>query len=201
MRYTIITPTLVRPTLARLCESIDRQINGDWEHIIMVDVPLIVMPAKRAIVESFPKDPRRRFYRCGKAHKDYGNTCRRSAWDKAKGDYILYLDDDNYLASSGSLTSLEAVTGEWAIFPLLRHGNRFYNDPPAFSKIDTANMLIRREHAQWPTPPANEMIPNSGYSKSYGADWILAERLLSIPYQALPDLEPVVVMEQTNWGR
>ena len=37
MRYTIITPTLLRDTLPRLCESIDRQTCSDWQHILAVD--------------------------------------------------------------------------------------------------------------------------------------------------------------------
>lgn len=201
MRYSIITPTIARESLHRLCDSLDRQTNQDWEHLIGVDVPLVFDKKSRNIIESVSKDPRRKIVRCGQQHRDYGNTCRRNLWKQASGDYVFYLDDDNYLANEKSLASLTIVEGDWAIFPLLRHGERFYHDPPAFSKFDTANMLIRREFAEWVIPPKNELIPNSGYSKSYCADWILAEKLLQHPYQALPELDPVVVMEKTNWGK
>ena len=37
MRYTIITPSLARPSLVKLCVSIDNQTNKDWEHIVALD--------------------------------------------------------------------------------------------------------------------------------------------------------------------
>lgn len=155
----------------------------------MVDVPLIIHPDKKKFLDELPSDPRRRVVRCGAAHKNFGNTCRHKAWNLAQGDYILYLDDDNYLAPD-SLKQLDAVTDDWAIFPMLRHGSRFYNDPPAFGGTDTGNMLIKREHGQWPNVAG------------YAADWELADRLMkSHAYQALPDIDPVVVMEVSNRGK
>lgn len=200
-RYSILTATLCRNSLLRTCESLQAQGTQDWEHLVAIDMPLVFDAVRRDVIASIPADARRTFVRCGKNHGDYGNTCRRRLWGMAKGTFVLYLDDDNYLASRNSLSSMNGITGDWAIFPLLRHGARFYNDPPEFSKIDTANMLIKRELAEWPTPPKDERIPNSGYTKSYCADWLLAERLLQYKYEALPDLDPVVVMEQTNRGK
>ncbi|MGH7749065.1 MAG: glycosyltransferase family A protein [Candidatus Dormibacteria bacterium] len=198
MRYTIITPTLARETLLRTCKSIDEQLDEDWEHLIAVDVPLVVRLEARGVINRVPKDPRRKIFRCGASHKNYGNTCRFNMWQHATGDYVLYLDDDNYLADARALTRLRCVTGEWALFPLLRHGNLFYNDPP--TQVDTANMLIKREHAQWPNLPGG-LTPGQTISRGYMADWVLAERLMkAYQYQALPDLAPVVVMEKTNRG-
>ena len=37
MRYTIITPSLARPSLVKLCVSINNQTNKDWEHIVALD--------------------------------------------------------------------------------------------------------------------------------------------------------------------
>lgn len=188
MRYSIITPTLVRPTLARLCESIDRQTNGDWEHIIMVDVPLIVLPAKRAIVDSFPKDPRRKFYRCGKAHKNYGNTCRWNAWEKAKGDYILYLDDDDFYADERVFETLEQVTAPWAIFPCMRVGDYWFHDPPGLLKTGSNMFMHKRDIGRYPNVP------------DYCADGMLVEDLKKYTYQAVTD-RPLTIYERANRGR
>ena len=201
MRYTIITPTLCRESLLKTCESIDQQTDGDWEHLISVDVPLIVNKTARDLVDRIPKDQRRHIHRCGMAHRNFGNACRAAMWEKASGDYCYFLDDDNYLADRDVLSRLRAVTGEWAIVPILRHGVVFYNDPPEFSKLDTANMLIRAQHARWPNIPAGDLV--TGMNPAYPADWKLAERLLQqkIPYQAFPEMRPVAVMEKANWGR
>ena len=39
MRYAIVTPTICRPSLLRLCESVDGQVQTDWEHLVIVDLP------------------------------------------------------------------------------------------------------------------------------------------------------------------
>lgn len=202
MRYSIITPTLARPTLRRLCDSIDAQTAANsWEHLIAVDMPLVFDKVRASIIESIPKDPRRRIFRCGKNHNNYGNTCRWKMWEYATGDYILYADDDNYLADPLALERLDSITADWALFPMLRHGERFFHDPPTFSKLDTGNLLIKREHGRWPDIPGG-LTPGRTISLGYSADWSLAERLMqSHAYQALPDLQPVVVMDETNWGK
>ena len=201
MHYSIITPTICRESLLRTCESIDTQTDGDWEHLIAVDVPLIVRPDARALIDSLPKDSRRKIFRCGQAHRNFGNACRAAMWEKASGDYCYFLDDDNYLADRDVLSRMRAVTGEWALLPILRYGVVFYNDPPEFSKLDTANMLIRAQHARWPNIPSS--LDAARMNPAYPADWKLAERLLNekIPYQTFPEMRPVVVMEKANWGK
>jgi glycosyltransferase involved in cell wall biosynthesis len=199
VRYSILTPTLARPTLVKTCESVNEQSSSDWEHLVAVDVPLIVNPEARSIIESIPKDSRRRFVRCGLRHNDYGNTCRHNLWDIAKGDYILYLDDDNFLAHPDALASLDKVVEDWAIFPMQRMGERFYCNPPEWGKTDTANFLIRREHARWPN--IRSEIGSFGMNSAYCADWKLVESLKNRTCQALPELEPVVVMERSNRGK
>ena len=44
-RYSIITPTVLRPQLLKLVESINAQTCNDWEHLIAVDG--VVMNSKR----------------------------------------------------------------------------------------------------------------------------------------------------------
>ena len=202
MRYSIITPTLARESLVRTCESIDTQTDGDWEHLIAVDVPLIVRPDARALIDSLPKDSRRKIFRCGQAHRNFGNACRAAMWEKAQGDYVYFLDDDNILADSDVLSRLRVVTGEWALVPIWRAGVKFFQDPPAFARVDTANLVIRTQHARWPNIP-NDRPLETGMNPAYPADWKLAERLLQqkIPYQAFPEMRPVAVMEKANWGK
>ena len=189
-RYSIVTPTLVRPTLIRTCESIDKQTNGDWEHVIMVDVPLVFNPEKQKIIDSISGDPRRKIFRCGTAHKNYGNTCRHNAFDKLTGDYILYLDCDDYLADDKVFETLEQVTKLWAIFPIMRCGSLWFCDPPGMCKTGSGMFIYRRFLG----------LKNTETS-DYKPDGALVEQLKAFPYQSLGHERPLLVYEQRGLGK
>src|SRR5678815_1672338 len=78
LRYTIITPSLLRPTLKRTCNSIDAQTNRSWQHVIVADCSVEDYANKRDLI---PHDPRRLLMFCGTRHNDFGNTCRYNAWE------------------------------------------------------------------------------------------------------------------------
>jgi glycosyltransferase involved in cell wall biosynthesis len=189
MRYSIITPTLIRPTLKRLCDSIDTQTNQDWEHVIVVDCP--VTSQKKEILLSLGDDPRRKILTCRTRHpKDYGNTARREAFDSARGEYILQIDDDDYYADSGVFETLTRVTETWAIFPVLAYGEICHRDPPGINLTGSAMFMYRRDTGC--KFPAN---------RDYSADGQLVEELkLKYKYQSLSDVRPLVVYEQANHG-
>ena len=184
MRYSIITPTLGRESLRKTCASLESQTCTDWEHIVIVDSPGAIVPSH----------PQRTVLRCDRRHYNYGNTCRHDAWTHAKGDYVYYLDDDNYLAHNYVLEALKAVTGDWAIFPILRFGSRFFNDPPRVNHTDTGNFLVRREIGQWLNRPdgSTDGTVDGQFAESLAAKY---------PYQSLGSLRPVLVMPESHGGR
>jgi glycosyltransferase involved in cell wall biosynthesis len=184
MRYSIITPTLSRPALLRTCQSVDAQTNTDWEHIIMVDKPGDIL--------SRIAHPQRSIHYCAHRHADSGNTCRRNAFEFAHGDYVYYLDDDNYLAHKDVLRSLEVVTANWALFPILRFGQRFLILPPGVDRTDTGNFLVKRAFAQWPVVAPQDI---------YHADGTFAQQLFNQFAPQYPDISPVLTMEAANHGR
>lgn len=213
-RYSIITPTLVRPSIRRTCEMIDCQTEGSWEHIIMVDVPLIVYPEKRKILDSLKKDPRRRIYRCGRAWKDYGNTPRWLAWEKATGDYLLYADCDDRYADDRVLETLNQVTMPWAIWPMMRWGAHYSADPPGWNRTGSGMFCHKREIARYPCfehhdehkefiEKVRPLHPNMQYKdRLYAADGLLAEWLKNhYPYQNLNHERPLVIYEQKGAGK
>ncbi|HWY53244.1 MAG TPA: glycosyltransferase family 2 protein [Terriglobales bacterium] len=186
MRYSLITPTLLRPSLERLCASIDAQSCRDWEHLIAVDT-VINSAAERMLARI--QHAQRVIWQCPRPHRNFGNTCRHAASLRAQGDYIFYLDDDIYLADENVLHVLECVTAAWAIFPMLLEGNRFFNDPPGYERTDTANFIVQRSLGTWPD------------IADYAADGNLVERLRrEHSYQSLPDCRPLVVMPRMNFG-
>ena len=111
----------------------------------MVDVPLVFNKTKREFIESIPAHPQRRIIRCGKAHKNFGNTCRRNGCKLAQGDYILYLDDDDTYADEQVLETLKEVTAAWAIFPCSRVGVYWLFEPPGIDKTGSAMFTHRRD--------------------------------------------------------
>jgi glycosyltransferase involved in cell wall biosynthesis len=193
MKISIITPTIQRQSLIRCCESVDAQTFSNWEHVIMVDCEEFDRP----LIEKIEESPRRAIYKCSIPHRNYGNTCRHNAWTLSTGDYCLYLDCDNFLSHpyvlaqiASSIESNVFFTPQWAIFPILRHGQVFFNDPPGLCKTDTANMVIRRNIAQWPDGP------------EYTMDGIFCERLANdYPYASFPNVQPIVIMEKSSLGQ
>lgn len=185
---TIITPTVQRLSLAVCCESVNQQTFKEWEHIVMVDKLTIDEHIFGAI-----DHPQRFVYACDREYRNGGNTPRHLGWQHATGDWVYYLDDDNFLATPDALkriaNALEGVEEKWAIFPIHRHGSRFYFDPPQSCYFDTGNAIARREVAQWPD------------IDGYASDAVWLEGLKAQgPYHPLPDLFPVMVMEGTSFG-
>jgi|SRR5215469_5656039 len=186
MKFSIITPTILRPSLLKCSESIDRQTHQDWEHIIISDRGFeeILMDIAH---------PRRKILVCEPEHHNFGNTCRHNGWTHATGDYCLYLDDDNFLSHPLALSSIDTVLSrdqpKWAIFPILRFGHPFFSDPPGLCHTDSANMTIQREIAQWPN------------RDEYTLDGIFCDYLKEhYPYLAYSQVPPIAVVPVQGKG-
>lgn len=185
--FSVITPTLNRPSLAACISSVASQTFQDYEHLLQFDGPYSPVPEPEKF--RFPPE-----ICCGLRHNNFGNTCRHLAWLRAIGNWVLYLDDDCTLADKNVLSdlaaALESIEEPWTLFPISRHGFYFLNDPPGLCQTDTANVVARREVARWPD------VPN------YEADGIWVEQLKAkYPYRAFPDFRPIVVMEKSNHGK
>lgn len=187
MRYTIITPTILRPTLKRTCESIDKQSNGDWQHIVIVDLPPEDYIQKLNMLEALDSE-RRQFIFCDRRHNDFGHTCRRNAFTMADGDYLLYLDDDDYLADDNVLEELEDVDAPWAVFAVLRHGENWFHLPPRTNHTGTGMFIVRRNIGLWPN------------KRDYAADGLFVDSLRMLwPYQVI-DSRPLTVIPESLYG-
>lgn len=184
---SIITPTILRQTLVGACRSIDIQSFRNWEQIVMIDTD----QDEPSMIESL-KDPRRQFHHCPHPHHNSGNTCRHNAHSFATGDFIFYLDDDNFLEEN-ILDELKVVLPEvehWALFPIQRLGSRFYTDPPRSCHIDTMNVIVRREIGRWPDTDA------------YGADGDFIEDLVrKYPYKSFPEFRPIANLPIISFGK
>src|ERR1700733_5029981 len=124
--FSVIVPTLQRESLVRCCNSVLAQTFTEWEMIIQVD-------AERINEELFNRiSPTRKIWveECGVHHSNYGNTCRHLAWERATGEYLVMLDDDNEMFHPDALQDIHDALEtdnwpDWALFPIHRHGSVF----------------------------------------------------------------------------
>lgn len=194
MRYSILTPTLCRPTLKRLCDSIDMQSNDSWEHIIVVDKPVSLLTGDDSrLLEDVmqPLRGRRRIHFCSKSHpKDFGNAARRQAFDLASGDYICQIDDDDFYADKDVLKTLECITEVWAIYPVLARNTRCHRNPPGIGQTGSAMFIYRRD--------TGIKFPDNDH---YSADGEVVEELKKkYKYQSLDRERELVIYPWANHG-
>lgn len=190
MKFTIITPSLQRESLARCCESIDNQTHIDWQHVIALDCAREDMNQELMIQISHPN---RKMLCCGQKFGNYGNHARWMAWEKAEGSLLWYVDDDNFLADPNILADmaelLKDAQEDWFLFPIHRHGRSFFHDPPGPCYVDTMNMVVRKEFGRWPDIVARE------------ADGEFCNGLKAYhPYKAFSEFRPIGVMEYSSNG-
>lgn len=192
MRFGIITPSILRPSLAETCRSVEEQTYADWLHVVQADRQPLPSDVCRQLAH-----PQRRIHLCPIEHHNYGNSCRNLAWKQTEGcDFIIYLDDDNFFADPHALmniaNSLEGANyPDWACFPILRFGYRFFDPNPRLCHADTLNIVAKRQFAQWPDGP------------EYTMDGIWIDRLRSNPslrFSAFPDVSPIGVLPRQGKG-
>lgn len=149
--FSILTPTICRPSIERMCRSLDEQTFMDWEHLIAVDRRRL-SATQRELLEWDLEDmeDRRSISWCAREHRDYGHTCRVALSAACTGTYVLYLDDDDFLADAHVLQDLAGVTSPWAVFPVLREGNVFFDPIPKRCSTTLSSFIARREFAQFP---------------------------------------------------
>jgi hypothetical protein len=202
---SIITPTLLRNELVRCCQSLEKQ-KLPWQHIVMVD-----MPADEAYNEpvyakilSQISHPKRDILFCPVRHDNYGNTCRHNAAEHCTGEYIGYLDDDDYLTDDALEIFEETIektnhpdivgcNARW------RGREVFFHKPIQSARTVQGQYLHRREIGgmpiKWPDTPI-------GF-KSYGVDGEFIEYLKTKASTSgyADHNRPVCVIERPSKGR
>jgi SAM-dependent methyltransferase len=189
-KFSIITPTVLRPSLERACRSIERQKYTNWEHIIMVDLP-------NAAIPTYLAHPQRKVIICDQAHKNYGITCRHNAIPKTSGMYVLYLDDDNFYSPRALMVLAENIFlnnfPDWGVFPMKMLGKRFFNPDPGLNKTDT-NQFFHK-------PYFKDRLWSFEDTQYHAADGLLVEELKkSGPPCVIDPGTELVYMPVRSWG-
>jgi glycosyltransferase involved in cell wall biosynthesis len=165
--FSVITASILRPTLFDTCKSIERQDYWSWEHVVVVDIPAHeVTPEQHKLLDTI-RHPKRTIVHCQSRHKNYGNTCRNQAFKLVASDYLLYLDDDDVHTGEVFKTLNEQIRDEvWGIFPITRLGELFLLVPPGWCRT-CSNQFYYKPLYPYPDPDTDE----------YAADGMLIDTL------------------------
>lgn len=181
---SVITPTCGRlQTLNEAIASVDAQSYPHWEHLIISDGHFPSLGQ----LKSDNREPRRRFFATAPI-RHYGNHQRNVGIFQARGEYLVFLDDDNVLYPE-ALTTMIAGFGtgdvELVFCPIhydhAKHGvhGQVLMPHKGFQRgeVDSLNAMIRR----------SLVVQCRGWGDSYFADFDLLHQAASIaPARFLP---------------
>lgn len=117
---TVITPTFRREAkiVRRSTYCLQLQTLVDWEQLICSDGA--DEPSIRELVTNL-KDPRVKYTHTDtKKPGDFGNTVRNEMLKKARGKYVVFMDDDNVILPGYLETMVKAVETSGADFAVCR---------------------------------------------------------------------------------
>lgn len=142
VKFTIITPSIGRSTLAKTIESIRMQDYDNYEHIIVFDGFHVEFDWS---VLNY--DPHIKIIFTAQT-KNFGNFQRRIATNYATGDYIMYLDDDDIYLPDAFKTIADFIEQNdyptFGVYPCLRFGQIFFNDPPNICQTVSCQYFHKR---------------------------------------------------------
>jgi glycosyltransferase involved in cell wall biosynthesis len=124
---SIITPTIGRKSLRPMLQRVLPQLIEGDEVLIIGDGP---QPVAKVIVDEL-KHPLIRYWE-SESIKNYGNPQRNMAIEQAKGDYLLFVDDDD-LPSPQAFSVIRNVAKEFPgkplMFKMMHCGWELWNHP------------------------------------------------------------------------
>lgn len=182
-KFSIITPTILRSTAHRTMASVDAQPFQDYEHLVVVDGEVGPVPAE------WMRNPRRTVIRCSERHNDCGATCRNHAVHQARGEFVLYIDDDDYYVPDALSDLARKAKMHLGVFPILNGGVLWLRIPPGRDKTATCQIWHRR------TIDGHVVAMPAG-QKNYSDDsaWI-GELARRYSYQVVNDKRPLAIVE------
>ena len=120
MRLTVITPTLGRETLRDTLASIAPQLRIGDEHLVIGDGP---QPDAAAMCAEFVVS-----YHDGPVSRSYGTAQRDHGIGIARGDWLLFCDDDDLFAPDALATVRRVVADNPATPHVFRMRRQRYGD-------------------------------------------------------------------------
>lgn len=145
---TVITPTIFRPGLVEMCESIDRQNYPNLQHVIVFDGKLTMSDAEW-YAQNIEQKSWRKLVETGYRTGDNGHTPRTIGNEHASKEYVCYQDDDDVYIGNAFLKIdmyLRTLKERPAIllFPGLYYGEYFLKIPPGECRTLSTQYVHKR---------------------------------------------------------
>jgi GT2 family glycosyltransferase len=120
-KVTVITATVANPLLSTCVESVAKQTHKDIQHLLIADGVYVRDAVDKEIIYSDCKyvDRINLPYSIGKDRWN-GHRIYAAGSYIAEGDYIMFLDDDNYLEPDHIESCLKAIEGKDWVFSFRR---------------------------------------------------------------------------------
>jgi hypothetical protein len=159
-KVTVITPTYKRDlkVIYRCVSCMLLQTMKEWEQIVCSDGN--VEPEVQKMIESLG-DPRVRYaFTTGKKEGDFGNTVRLTMMkNEAKGDHILFCDDDNIILPHYMRMMVDAIErsgSDFAVCRIMHFGplneaevgkppKVLTGEPVKLYHVDPLQVMVRKE--------------------------------------------------------
>lgn len=194
MLISIITPTLLRRTTERCLASVKAQTFQDYEHLVFVD-------GLKTTWDNYLRDfaafnPKIKPDFAVTSYRNFGNTPRHLLAKQAKGDYVIYLDDDVYFKNENSLQILSEFLGEadWGVYGIEYKGQSQFLNYPANCATDINQVFHKRviNGVQVFFPDRDEQ----------NTDGIFVENLLKMsPPLIVRATQDISIYEKMNYGK
>ena len=157
----VLVPTVGRPALARLLQSLREQDWAPGDEVLLVSDDCHEAAAALWAAAALPG---RHVPLPGGPHRDWGHTPRNHALPLVRTDFVLHADDDDALlpdALARIRTALRAHPNDFHLFPFVRHRDRHL--------VGSERVLV---HGYVGTPnlvhPAN--VPLAQWGTAHGGD-------------------------------
>ena len=149
MRFSIITPTYARPAeLVRCIESVRAQAYRKYEHLICSDGH---SASDEQSVKSY-KDKRIKYSHVNREGRSYyGNKQRNKLIQEAKGEYLIFLDDDNSILPHYLKAAKDSIDNHGIMIFRIWHNTASIiprENEIELGAIDSLNFVVRKDIAQ-----------------------------------------------------
>ena len=150
-RLSIVTTVYDRVDCLRRCiASVQNLDFDDFEHLIVADHPPADVVADIHQIVDEINDPRVGFYNLAQRHNDWGIAPAAAGLQRARGDYLAFLSDDNGYTPDHFDPLIHALQRDPAlgfVYCSCRYDGRLVlNHPvPRPGRIDLGQPLFRRE--------------------------------------------------------
>ena len=192
MRITVVTPTIFRPSLKETVEALDNILTEGDEHLVIRDAsrPPVDIP----LIKALPQSRWALYFEGFFPESKYGNAQRDAGIQMARGDCIVFLDDDDLPEPQGYevLHGLEYDPEVVHVFGMYRE----MDDKTFRAEV--------QEHGELGGPmvvlPKRDDLPRWYEVNQYSTDWAIFQKVKEMGLKIVCHDEIICRVPRANLG-